>query len=145
MPSFYSEDLRNAVVKAYSTGKWTQQEVADTFSIHLSTFKNIWRKYKDTGDCKVDSRTFGRKPAIEQAGFEIIKNFILENTDATFKELIAFYQKKCNVKLSLSMAHRALQKLNLNRKKKSLFAAEQEREDVKKKIAALENDGKTRT
>ena len=43
------------------------------------------------------------------------------------------YFKRRKITVSTSMMCRALKKMNLRRKKKSLYAAEQERKDVKKK------------
>lgn len=48
------------------------------------------------------------------------------------KELCQSYEKRYRRKESISMMYRALAILNLRRKKKSLYAQEQEREDIKK-------------
>ena len=114
-------------------GEDTQQEISDRYKIHLSTFKRIYKQYRETGSVVMSPSQAGRPSSIDESGYTIIKRYVLDKPDATLAEIKQYYQSKKKISLSLSMVCRSLQLLNLRRKKKSLYSAEQEREDIKKK------------
>lgn len=133
MTAAYSEDLRCKVILTDESGGMTQQEIADQFHIHLSTVKRILRRYRITGETKVKPNEAGRPRRIDAAGEKKIANYIKQKPDATLIDISEFYQGESGQLLAQSIICRVLQKLNLNRKKKSHYAQEQERDDVKKK------------
>jgi transposase len=135
MTAAYSEDLRKKIVASYEVGVESQQEIADIYNVHLSTFKRIYKQHRETGSVKLAPSQAGRPPRIDDNGLIQINEFVLKKPDATLVEIKAHYKSKNNIGLSLSIICRALQKLNLRRKKKSAYAQEQEREDIKKKIS----------
>ena len=129
----YSTGLRSRLMNSYEAGEETQQEISDRYKIHLSTFKRIYKQYRETGSVEMSPNQAGRPSSIDESGYTIIKRYVLDKPDATLAEIKQHYQTKKKISLSLSMVCRSLQLLNLRRKKKSLYAAEQEREDIKKK------------
>ncbi len=129
----YSTDLRSSLMNSYAAGEDTQQEISDRYKIHLSTFKRIYKQYRETGSVVMSPNQAGRPSSIDESGYTIIKRYVLDKPDATLAEIKQHYQTKKKISLSLSMVCRSLQLLNLRRKKKSLYSAEQEREDIKKK------------
>jgi len=129
----YSTDLRSSLINSYEAGAETQQEISDRYKIHLSTFKRIYKQYRETGSVVMSPNQAGRPSSIDESGYTIIKRYVLDKPDATLAEIKQHYQTKKKISLSLSMVCRSLQLLNLRRKKKSLYSAEQEREDIKKK------------
>ncbi len=129
----YSIDLRTSLMNSYETGEETQQEISDRYKIHLSTFKRIYKQYRETGSVVMSPNQAGRPSSIDESGYTIIKRYVLDKPDVTLSEIKQHYQTKKRISLSLSMVCRSLQVLNLRRKKKSLYSAEQEREDIKKK------------
>ncbi len=129
----YSTELRSRLMNSYEAGEDTQQEISDRYKIHLSTFKRIYKQYRETGSVVMSPSQAGRPSSIDESGHTIIKRYVLGKPDATLAEIKQHYQTKKKISLSLSMVCRSLQLLNLRRKKKSLYAAEQEREDIKKK------------
>jgi len=129
----YSVDLRTSIMNSYAAGEDTQQEISDRYKIHLSTFKRIYKQYRETGSVAMSSNQAGRPSSIDGSGYTIIKRYVLDKPDATLVEIKQHYQAKDKISLSLSMVCRSLQLLNLRRKKKSLYSAEQERDDFQKK------------
>ena len=66
-----------------------------------------------------------------------MKKVALSHPDKTLAEYCELYEEKTNIKVSVPVMCRALKQLNLRRKKKSFYAAEQDRHDVKKKEKTL--------
>ena len=65
---------------------------------------------------------------------------VKEKPDILIKDIQVSYKEKFNIQAAQAMVSRVFKKLDLRRKKKSRYAQEQEREDVKKK----EKTGKKR-
>ena len=138
MPSAYSVDLRERAVAAYHHGEGTQEEVAELFAISLSSLRCYLRLESKTGDLapKINYQR-GPREVIDEEGLQTVAELMRECRDATLAELCTAYRKHHGKSVSQSMMHRALKKLNLRRKKKSLYAKEQEREDVKKSVKRI--------
>ncbi len=132
MPSAYSEDLRERVVKAYHDGEGTQEEITELFGISLSCLRSYLRLEERTGSLAPKVYKRGPHTVIADQGLESIKEWVKQAPDITLSELCNLYKKTYKRKVSFSMMYRALVSLDLRRKKKSHYAQEQEREDVKK-------------
>jgi transposase len=133
MPAPYSLDLRRKAVSAYETGEGTQEEIAKRFSIGLRTFQEWLTLKSETGDVEPKIHIYrGKKPIIGEKGSLFVKGLVENKPDILITEIRTSYKKKFKVEVAQSMVSRALNKLNLRRKKKSEYAQEQERADVKK-------------
>ena len=133
MPAPYSLDLRQKAVAAYENGEGTQEEISTRFSIGLRTLQE-WLVLKSmTGDLEPKEHIYrGKKPIIDEKGLAFIQKLITKKPDILIDEIRRLYQKRFDKTVVQSMVSRAFKKLNLRRKKKSEYAQEQEREDVKK-------------
>lgn len=133
MPSPYSIDLRERVVAAYQQGEDTQEEVAERLAVSLSSVRCYLRLERQTGNLAPKTH-YQRGPhqVIHEKGLQTVRELVEQSPDATLAELCTDYRKRHRKKVSQSMMHRALKKLNFRRKKKSLYAKEQERKDIKK-------------
>jgi len=135
MPLIYSLDLRQKSVLAYENGEGTQTEIAARFSIGLRTFQEWLVLKKETGSLEPKEYIYcGRKPIIGKKGSLFLKKLVEDKPDILISDIRISYKKKFKIEVSQSMVSRALEKLNLRRKKKSIYAHEQEREDVKKNV-----------
>lgn len=133
MPAPYSVDLRKRVVEAYSSGKGSIRDIAKMFSIGKSSVSTYLKLQQDNGNLKPKKASGGQSPVIGDKGKAFILKQVEKKADITLLELCDKYFNRFKVKVNDSMMCRALQQLNLRRKKKSLYAAEQDREDIKKK------------
>lgn len=135
MPAPYSLDLRRKAVLAYENGDGTQEEIAERFSIGLRTLQEWLILKNETGDVEPKKHIYrGKKPVIGEKGSLFVKGLVEKKPDILITEIRASYKKKFKVVVAQSMVSRALNKLDLRRKKKSVFAQEQERDDVKKNV-----------
>jgi transposase len=133
MPAPYSLDLRRKAVLACEEGEGTQQEIAQQFGIGLRTLKEWIFIKKETGDVHPKEHIHrGKFPVIGDKGLIFIKRVVEKKPDILISNIQELYAKKFNVEVAQSMVSRALKKLNLRRKKKSEYAIEQDRDDVKK-------------
>lgn len=131
MSGAYSLDLREKVISAYKTKKFTQLEISNFFGIGTSTIGRWIKKYKTTGNLLPDTINNGRKPKIDSVGLLTIEQEVKKNNAITLSELSDIYFKKHNVKVGRSILSRALIKLNLRRKKLSTYSSQ--KDDIKNK------------
>jgi transposase len=133
MPAPYSLDLRRKVILAYEKEEGSQKEIAEQFGIGYRTLKEWLLLKKITGDVKPKEHIHrGPLPVIDKKGLLFIKKLVENKPDILISEIRELYATKFKVSLLQSMVSNAFKKLNLRRKKKSEYAMEQEREDVKK-------------
>jgi transposase len=127
----YPVELRDKAVKAYLKGKGTQNEIASILRMGLSTLGRYSSKYEKNGD--LASKTHpGRPPMLGEGGWQRIQHWVEARPDIEFKELCALVEQELGKVVSEPTMCRACQALDLRRKKKSYYASEQAREDVKK-------------
>ena len=99
------------------------KEVAECFSVNLSTVYRLAEQMKTTGS--VETRTYlrGRKPSLTPDDIENIDHLIQKQPDITLKEII----ETLGLHVSDETVRKAILKLGYVYKKKSLHASEQER------------------
>lgn len=133
MPAPYSVDFRRKVIETYEKGLLTQQEIAETYNIDLSTVKRYLRLYREKGDITPQKGNKGRPLKIKDVGLQTIQEIIRKNPAITLTELSDVYYNKHKERVSISVLSRTCRKLKLVCKKFSIYASEGNREDVKKK------------
>ena len=113
----HSLDLRLAVVRyRLSTGA-SFPNVAAIFGVGEASVKRCVNQYQTTQNVAPRTANGGRKPAVDDAGLELLSQLVEEHPDATLKELAAAYADQTAVRLAVSMVFRALDKLKITRKK----------------------------
>jgi transposase len=126
MPKTYSDDLRERLIAAVTSGM-SRNEAADVFSVAISTAVKWMQRLRDTGSSAAKPRG-GSTSRLEQHTERILAA-VKERPDATLKEIVAVLRKQ-GIRSSQTALWRFLDRHNITRKKKSLRAAEQKRKDV---------------
>lgn len=135
MPGPYSLDLRGKAIFAYENAEGTQKEIAEQFGIGYRTFKEWLSLKRTTGDIKPKEHiNRGPLPLIDDKGLLFIEKLVEKKPDILLSEIRDLYAKKFGIEVVLSTIFNSLNKLNLRRKKKSEYAIEQERVDIKKNV-----------
>ena len=129
-------EIRKLIIQACEKGLDTQKNIAEMFQVTPRTVLNFLKLARDGEDLGEKLRS-GRPPAISEDSMDIVKNLILSNPDKTLKEYCELVEDELGIKIGKSIMGRVCQKLDLRRKKKSFYAAEQNRPDVKKKEKIL--------
>lgn len=132
MPAAYAIELRQRAVTHYKETDDTQMETAEIFNIGVSTLRSYLRRDEVGNLAPIDYKR-GRRPVISDSKLNKIEEWVNEKPDIKLKQLCKKYKAYYKIKVSHSMMFRALSALGITRKKKSLFAEEQLRPDVKKK------------
>lgn len=129
----YPVIIRQKAIEQYEKGIFTQEEIAVNLGIHVSTFKR-WLSRGRSGKSlePIVGANQGRPGKIAEDGLETIEKLVKENPSITLEELSLAYKKIHDINVGRSILSRALQKLNLRRKKLSLQASEKNSEEVKK-------------
>src|SRR5665811_1879449 len=116
MPKPYSEDLRARVVAAIEAGA-TRPEVADQYSVSLSSVGRVVRLDRETGS--VSAAKFGGYKEFALAGPEaLVRQLVAKQPDITLAELVTQLAKK-KITIGKSSVSRFLHHLKLSFKKKS--------------------------
>jgi transposase len=132
MPKAYSIDLRRKAVAAYENEEGTLSEIAAIFSIGRTSLVDYLKRKRKTGDVLPTKYVPGPKTTITTKGLAYIRWVVEHKPDIILAEICKKYLSRFKKKVSPSMICRALKKMGLRRKKKSIYAVEQERDDVKK-------------
>jgi transposase len=132
----YSKDLRERVVAAVDHGEGSQREVARRFRVSLTFVFRLLRRRRDAGT--LDPKPHGGCPPPTMGPDELrrLAELIREQPDATLEQL----RQRGDFRCSLTTIWRALRRLGLTRKKKSLHADERGRPDVQKKRRAFRRE-----
>ena len=111
--------------------------MAERFSISLSTVGRYLALDRTQGNLSPSKEKGGRPGRIDEKGLAAIHQLVTANPSITLEELSTAYEAAYSVKVGRSILSRACQKLDLCRKKLSLIAAKQQRDDVKKRTMYL--------
>ena len=126
MPKTYSNDLRERLIAAVRS-EMSRCEAAEVFDVAISTAVKWMQRVRDTGSSAAKPRGGSTSP-LEQYTERILA-VIKERPDATLEEILAALGKQ-RIRASRTALWRFLDRHKITRKKKSLHAAEQKREDV---------------
>ena len=121
----YSQDLRERAIAALEKGE-TQAEIAARFGIHKSTLEKWWYRWQATGSCAALPHASGPKRTLHACD-NVIRAEIKKQPDITLDELCERVSATKGVSASLSMMCRALQVLELPRKKSRFTTASKKR------------------
>jgi transposase len=119
----YSMDLRQRIAAAIDHGDGSFRQIARRFRVSLSFIARLLRRRRQTGTLAPKPHGGGHPPALDHAGEERLRELVREHPDATLDEL----RQQLGVSCSRSALGRALEKLRLTRKKKTLHAQERDR------------------
>lgn len=134
----YSPDLRQRILDAVHRGEGSLRELADFFSVHLSTLVRLLRRYRDTGSIQPKPHAGGRTPCLDEHATGRLLGLVRQRPDATLAEL----RDRLGVPCSLMTIARALRRAQVSRKKKTLHAQQRDtpevqarREDFRREVA----------
>lgn len=123
-----SQKERELLIKTYEETN-DADLTAKIFGINRSTVYARVKEYRETGSTELHTNQRGRKSKITPEDEERIKNLIAENNDITIKEI----NESLELGVNDETVRQRVIKLGYRYKKKSVYAAERDRSDVKKK------------
>jgi len=127
MPVSYSGDLRRRVIAAWEALEGSQHHLAQRFKVSLSFVRNLLRHYRQNGEIEAKQRGGYQKPTIQNKHLILIRSWVEEKNDLLLSELCVSeayrryrFAESTGVRVSIPTMHRAVEKLGLRCKKKSL-------------------------
>jgi transposase len=129
----YSMDLRQRIAAAIDHGEGSFRAIARRFRVSLSFIARLLRRRRQAGTLEPRPHGGGHPPALDHEGEERLRELVRQHPDATLDEL----RPQLGVACSRSALARALGKLKLTRKKKTLHAEERNRPENQAKRQAF--------
>lgn len=108
----YPSSIRKRVIELYRSGESTE-EIAERFGYCVAGVRRVRQRFEETGSVEPRQTKPGRKPAFDAAALGRLTARVALRPDATLAELRAHV----GIEVDLSVYCRALQKLELTRKK----------------------------
>jgi transposase len=118
----YAVDLREKVVNSYYSENISVRKLAVSFGVGKAFVQKMLRQYKEEGHVN-PGKQGTRKKAVLAGSSALLIALVEQYPDATLSEYCEYWLESHKQVVSESMMCRALQKLNLSRKKKRSGAA----------------------
>jgi transposase len=112
----YSQDLRERVITHWRSGK-TQQWLANTFALSLSTVKRYLARFKATGSVAATQQQRMR-PKLTDRDIEVLRTLLDQQPDASLEALTAAYNAQAEHPVSRMTISRTIRRLDWTRKKR---------------------------
>lgn len=114
----YSLDLRQKIVESYEAGGITQRQLAAQFRVSTFFVVKILGLHRRGEDLAAKQRGGRLKPILTNEMREYLSQKLAAQNDLTLSELSITLEEKFGLKVSTPTLCRALQKMNLRRKKR---------------------------
>ncbi len=144
MPKPYSIDLRKKVVAAYQNNEGSMRRLAKRFKVSFSFVANLIARVKQTGQVAPKPHGGGNLSSVKVQGETFLSKLIENQPDLILEEIRDEYNEHFEP-VSRSTIDRTLTRLNLTRKKKTLFDPrkntpenQQKKQDYQTNIALFE-------
>lgn len=128
----YSLDLRQRIIETDRTEMITRKELAKRFKVSESFVGNLLRLYRETGAVAPKPHGGGHPPTLNPNQLVSLIEIVEDNNDATIAEISHLLHKKENIFVPRSTMGSLLQRLDLNRKKKTFNNIEKHTEKTQK-------------
>jgi len=113
-----SNDLRRRIIETIQKNEETQPEIAERFSVALSTVEKLWHRFRITGSYEVLPHAGGRTRLLK-TDEALLRSEVSRQPDITLAELGEKVAKQKNEPpVSLSTLSEELRRLGLPRKKR---------------------------
>ena len=100
-------DLRRRVIQACDEKAGTLAEIAERFSVSVSWITKLKRRRRETGSVAAKPHGAGRRPALDGAACERLRELVAADSDATLAQLC----DRIGVAVSTSAMDRTLRRL----------------------------------
>jgi transposase len=127
----YSLDLRKKIVTAHLAEKISIRKVAARFGVSKSLVQKLVKQQQAEGNLQAKQRGKPQLSHLTNAEAEV-KALVAAHQDATLVELCELFAQQTGKWVSRSALSRYLQKLGLNRKKKTWYSSQAGTERVLK-------------
>lgn len=121
-----STDLRRRIIEAHENREGTQTQIAKRFKVSRKTVYNVLRRWQEEDSLEPRPHGGGRSPSVTPEQEEKLRSALEEQPDLTLEEL----RQRCGISSSLASVDRAMRRMGITRKKKSVRYAEQLEDEI---------------
>lgn len=114
----YSVDLRERLVAAKESGKYTNEELAELFDVGTATVKRWWRLHRETGAVEPRPRGGGRRRAVSDEQLAVLETLVKQHPDWSEEEYTEYLHEHEGFTASRSAIGRAIRRLGYVVKKR---------------------------
>src|SRR5262245_11812177 len=125
----YDLDLRLRIVAAYFGGEGSIRELAERYDVAATTVQNYVTRWRRTGSCAPAPHGGGSPRRLQPTDERALRALVATQNDRTDAEYAALLAQRTGRVVSRRTLNRAWPRLGITRKKKVLWAAEQDRPD----------------
>lgn len=108
----YPLSVRKKIIEKYQSGLDTT-DIAEDYGYCVAGVRRVWQRFRESGSIEPKRGKVGRKPRLDEAALERLRQEVERRPDATLAEL----RDAVGVAADISSYSRALKKLALTRKK----------------------------
>ena len=119
----YSLDLRQKIVESYEAGGISQRQVATQFRVSPFFVVKVLRLHRRGEQLQAKRRGGRVKPLLTAEMREYLRNLLAVQNDLSLAELSSLIESEFGLKVSPPTVCRALQRMNLRRKKRASLPA----------------------
>ena len=130
----YSTDLRERILTTIQRGEYSLREITDLFSVSLSFLVRLLQRHRRTDSVQPKPHGGGSKPLLSDQDLVRLQQLVRQQPDATLAEL----RERLGIPCSLATLSRALKRLRITRKKKTLHAQERDKPEVQAQRATFD-------
>jgi transposase len=123
-----SLDLRERILAAVEAGEHSLQELANLFSVNLSTIVRLLQRFRGTGSVQPKPHGGGMPRKLDAPAVARLLELLRQQPDATLQEL----RDRLGILCSVMTISRALKRNRISRKKKTRRAEERDTPRVQK-------------
>jgi len=118
MPAL-SLDLRQRIIAAHGSGKYSVRQIAEIFTVAKATVKSLVRLWRETGKLTPRKKGPPEFPIWTDTNLhKIVREIVEEKNDGTLEEYCRSLEKRTETRISVPQMCELLQQLKLYRKKK---------------------------
>lgn len=114
----YSSDLRQKIIDAYENKEGSIRQLAQRFKVSPKFVHDLLQRYRNEGTIDPKPHAGGSAPRLQDEDLRVLQELVEQDNDATLKQLADQLFERTQIRVSSTTIHRALNKLNLTRKKR---------------------------
>ncbi len=118
MATAYSLDLRQKILQAIERRAGSQRQIAELFGVSLSFVEKLLIRVRHTGQAAAKKQGGQRRPRLDQAACDRVRQWLQEQPDLTLEELSDRLWDTARIRVSVSALCRTLQQQGMPRKKR---------------------------
>jgi len=119
MPAALSLDLRKRIVAAWQNEEGSWEQLAQRFGVGVATVDRLVARFRKTGSVEPTRQKYGADPILSDEDVGVVRRLLEAQPDITLPELVADFQEKRRIAVSVSTMGRVVRdRLGWTRKKR---------------------------